>query len=373
MNNNFTRISIAGLKHVLEITPTDRNIMLLGDHGIGKSQIVTEFYKKKGYNVITLFLGQMSDPGDITGLPYKREITLANGKKTERMDFLPPAWWDDEKPFCLFLDEINRGRQEILNVVMDLTLNKKIGGREMPKGSVVVAAANYGERYNVEDLDPALLDRFHTYMFAPTVEEWIEFAIEKKIDNRIISFITADPQQLDGIVADDANGMEITPSRRSWVSVDAVLKNIKGRNLSNDDCLVLAGIIGPAATGLFKKHINSMSQVDAKALLNCEDFNKIKSDLDAMTLQDITYLNDLIKNYLKQNVKTISKNKKKSEMICHNFYLYCEFLKKKKMNEAIAHIIQNLLKVSGPVSELLLTDDDVMNLATEFVDDTELV
>jgi len=371
-NVNFTRLSIAGLRHALKITPTDRNILLLGDHGIGKSQIVTEFYKEKGYNVVTLFLGQMSDPGDITGLPYKREITLANGKKTERMDFLPPAWWDDSKPFCLFLDEINRGRPEILNVVMDLTLNKKIGGREMPKGSVVVAAANYGERYNVEDLDPALVDRFHTYMFSPTIEEWIEYAIEKKIDNRIISFITADPQQLDGIVSDDTSSMAITPSRRSWVSVNEVLKNIEGP-LSDEDCLVISGIIGSAATGLFRKHINSMAKIDAKKLLFAADFKKLVPELKMMTLQDITYLDDLIKNFLKQNGKELKKAKKKREQVCGNFLEYIKWLKDENHNEAIGHLIQTILKQNGIESEILLGDDEIMEFAAEFVDDTELV
>ena len=47
--------------------------------------------------VVTLFLGQMSDPGDLIGLPHKNELS---GKT----DFMPPYWFpmDIEPPIVLF-------------------------------------------------------------------------------------------------------------------------------------------------------------------------------------------------------------------------------------------------------------------------------
>ncbi len=52
------------LLEILEITPPSQNVLLVGRHGIGKSEILTEHYTKKGLRVVALFLGQMSDPGD---------------------------------------------------------------------------------------------------------------------------------------------------------------------------------------------------------------------------------------------------------------------------------------------------------------------
>lgn len=96
------------LRTLLESTPPGHNIMLSGKHGIGKSQIITDFFKAKGMKVVTLFLGQMSDPGDLLGLPNKDEET---GKTV----FMPPNWFPtDREPVVLFLDELNRARPEIL-------------------------------------------------------------------------------------------------------------------------------------------------------------------------------------------------------------------------------------------------------------------
>ena len=74
------------LLEILEETPANQNIMLMGKHGIGKSQILEKFYTAKGCKVVSLFLGQMSDPGDLIGIPHKNE-------ETGHTEFMPPYWF----------------------------------------------------------------------------------------------------------------------------------------------------------------------------------------------------------------------------------------------------------------------------------------
>ena len=124
------------LYFILDNTPAEQNIMLVGKHGIGKSRILEDYYSAKGQKVVTLFLGQMSDPGDLIGLPEKNN-------QTGRTDFMPPYWFPvDDKPVVLFLDELNRARPEVLQTVMDLTLNRKLAGKSLPKGSRIISAVN---------------------------------------------------------------------------------------------------------------------------------------------------------------------------------------------------------------------------------------
>ena len=175
------------LYFILDNTPAEQNIMLVGKHGIGKSRILEDYYSAKGRKVVTLFLGQMSDPGDLIGLPEKNN-------QTGRTDFMPPYWFPvDDKPVVLFLDELNRARPEVLQTVMDLTLNRKLAGKSLPKGSRIISAVNNGNEYQLTDLDPALVSRFNIYEFSPTVEDWLEWAENSGIDGRIISFISENP------------------------------------------------------------------------------------------------------------------------------------------------------------------------------------
>ena len=100
-------INTAELLEILQLTPSEHNIMLIGKHGIGKSEILTSFFQQKGMKVVTLFLGQMSDPGDIIGLPSKIEALDSNGNITEQTNFTPPYWFPiDNQPVVLFLDEL---------------------------------------------------------------------------------------------------------------------------------------------------------------------------------------------------------------------------------------------------------------------------
>lgn len=111
------RINTKELLTILETTPANQNIMLVGKHGIGKSQILSNYFTSKGNKVIPLFLGQMSDPGDLIGLLHKNDAT-------GRTEFMPPYWFPtDDTPVILFLDELNRARPEVLQTIMDLALN----------------------------------------------------------------------------------------------------------------------------------------------------------------------------------------------------------------------------------------------------------
>ena len=129
----LTTVNETELREILEITPADQNIMIAGKHGIGKSVIVKKFFEGKGKKVVTMFCSQAADPGDIIGLPRFNE-------ETGKTEFALPWWFPtDNTPVVLFLDELNRARPEILQVVMDLTLSRKLAGKSLPAAKPRVA------------------------------------------------------------------------------------------------------------------------------------------------------------------------------------------------------------------------------------------
>ena len=180
------RVDVHELIQLLEITPPDQNIMLVGRHGIGKSQIIAEHFSSRGMRVVPFFLGQMSDPGDLIGLLHKDE-------KSGRSEFLPPFWWPtDEEPIVLFLDELNRARPEILQSVMELALNKTLAGKRLPEGSVIISAVNEGDEYQLTDLDPALvlqgvetIEPVHVKLIAGVVGSPAAMAFRRSLASRL--------------------------------------------------------------------------------------------------------------------------------------------------------------------------------------------
>lgn len=324
------KIDIQELNYILDHTPADQNIMLAGRHGIGKSEILTSYFNKRGLPVVALFLGQMSDPGDLIGLPDKSgEITV----------FRPPYWFPvDGKPIVLFLDELNRARPEVLQTIMDLALNKKLAGRQLPKGSRIIAAVNEGEEYQLTDLDPALVSRFNIFRFEPSVEEWIQWARNNQLDNRVITFIRENSNWLDKdpSLEDSSDlGLDKTPDRRAWKRVSDV---IKGREqLDKVDIKLVASIVGVRASRLFMSKLNQIKNIDAKHFLN--DFDAHIPILLEMKLHNYQILNEDILIYL----SSLEIDTDNADILGSNLMKYIYFLLNKHKNEVLASF-SNLLQ-----------------------------
>ena len=340
------------LMTLLEVTPTWQNIMLTGRHGIGKSQILTRYFKEKGIPVKTLFLGQMSDPGDLLGLPNKDE-------KTGKTVFMPPYWFPvDGQPIVLFLDEINRARPEILQTVMDLVLNRKLAGRELPEGSRIIAAGNDGEEYQLTDLDPALVSRFNIYTFRPTVEDWLLWATRTGLDERILNFIGANPELLDRSAdTKEDQGLDKDPDRRAWEKVARLMENIPNPLPVHQK--VVAGIIGvQAAAQLFL----SFRKDDLSPIDLLTDFKKAKKSLDKYELHQLSLLNDALARFFETDkADTLDR-----EMARKNLKAYHDYLLKNN-REAYAHFV-SLIDGTGYKKMLLLINKEMPDTYKKIVE-----
>ena len=337
---------------LLEVTPSWQNIMLTGRHGIGKSQILTKYFESQGVTVKTLFLGQMSDPGDLLGLPNKDEDT---GKTT----FMPPYWFPiDGNPIVLFLDELNRARPEILQTVMDLVLNRKLAGRALPEGSRIISACNDGEEYQLTDLDPALVSRFNIYTFRPSVEEWLLWAEREGLDERVISFISANPDLLDrsGDTKED-QGLEKDPDRRAWEKVARLLENIQSPMPVHQK--IVAGIVGiQAASQLFLSF--RKDDLTPEAVLT--DFKSAKKKLDNYELHQFSLLNDALARFFETDkAATIER-----EMVRQNLKAYHDYLLKNN-REAYAHFV-SLIDGTGYKQMLLLINKEMPETYKQIVE-----
>ena len=320
-------VNITELKQLLEATPASHNIMLVGNHGIGKSEILTEFFKEKGMEVVALFLGQMADPGDLIGLPCKDE-------KTGKTDFMPPYWFPvDGKPIVLFLDELNRARPEILQTVMDLALNRKLAGKILPEGSRIISAVNAGDQYQLTDLDPALVSRFNIVNFKPTAEEWLLWARKMKLDVRVTGFIDEhriwldkDPDAKEG--AD--TGLDKTPDRRAWKRVSDI---ILGKDeLKEIDTKIISSIVGPKAASAFMQNAAARKIISGREILGGFDKAKIREKVAEYGLHQLSVVNEGIYRHLEVEKVQDKDIKKYGE----NLMSYFEYLTKNR-KEAAAH------------------------------------
>ena len=329
-------VNTTELIQLLDITPSNHNLMLVGRHGIGKSEILTDYYSKKGIPVVALFLGQMSDPGDLIGIPNKNE-------ETGKTDFMPPYWFPlDGKPIVLFLDELNRARPEILQTIMDLALNRKLAGRKLPEGSRIISAVNAGDQYQLTDLDPALVSRFNIVNFKPTVQEWLLWARKADVDGRVIDFIQENQIWLDkepDAREGEDTGLDKTPDRRGWKRVSDIIK--QSDELGSLFTKAVSSVVGPKAASAFISNVSSHRIVSGREVIL--NLPKVKETLEGYELHQLSVVNDGIYRFLEVE-KVADKDKKTAKK---NLEDYFEYLTRNK-KEAAAHFANLFVQKTYP-------------------------
>jgi len=197
------------------VTAAKLPVLLRGRHGIGKSQVVYQLAVSLGLPVIERRASQMTE-GDLVGLPS------IDGNRTT---FNPPDWFKQacEQPAVLFLDEVDRATLEVRQGIFELTDSRKLNGHYLHPDTVVFAAINggeHGESYQVNEMDPAELDRWSVWDIEPTVEDWLSWGKEN-VDSLVWDFINQNREHLEH--KGDIEPNKRYPSRRSWKRLNDVL------------------------------------------------------------------------------------------------------------------------------------------------------
>jgi len=190
-------------------------VLLRGRHGVGKSQVVYQLAANVSLPVVERRASQMTE-GDLVGLPS------IDGNRTT---FNPPDWFKQacEEPVCLFLDEVDRATLEVRQGIFELTDSRKLNGHHLHPETIVFAAINggdHGEQYQVNEMDPAELDRWSVWDIEPTVEDWLAWGKEN-VDSLIWDFINQNRSHLEHTADIEPN--KRYPSRRSWKRLNDVL------------------------------------------------------------------------------------------------------------------------------------------------------
>jgi MoxR-like ATPase len=224
-------------------------VLLRGRHGIGKSQVVYQLAAAAGLPVVERRASQMTE-GDLVGLPS------IEGNRTS---FNPPDWFKVacEEPVCLFLDEVDRATLEVRQGIFELTDSRKLNGHHLHEDTIIFAAVNggeHGENYQVNEMDPAELDRWSVWDIEPTVEDWLAWGKEN-VDTLIWDFINQNRAHLEHNTDIEPN--KRYPSRRSWHRLN--------------DVLVKADLLGDASPAMFNL---AQSFVGFEAAVALNDYAK---------------------------------------------------------------------------------------------------
>lgn len=194
------KINIEELPNFITLAlKSQNNLLVVGDPGVGKSQVINGMTKDKHIKV-TSFTGSSTYEETINGIPY-------HDKGDNRQKYLEPEWhiniwdWADQSKDninVLFLDEFNTAEPQVLTTFLSILTERKVPtqSRPLPDNTVIVAAMNPVEQNDGTPLIRPLASRFMTVKIDSTLDSYKYYLLGLKDEERLSIKVREKPIEL---------------------------------------------------------------------------------------------------------------------------------------------------------------------------------
>jgi hypothetical protein len=247
---------------------SSNTLLLRGQPGIGKSSILQTLerelpdYQVCYIDVANLDLGDLGMPvidKDAMTTEYAPNTRFGVGKNTT-------------KPVVLMLDELGKASRPVLNMLLPVILEHRIGDKPLPTGSIVFGTTNLDTDGVGDNIPAHAFNRMTVVTVAnPTADEWIEWASGHAVAPEVMAFAKQYPQVFDcyaDLDKKDKNPYIFNPMTgnvRAFCSPRSLVKAsnlIKQRNALGSALLpALAGTVGEAAARDMEALVNLADQL----------------------------------------------------------------------------------------------------------------
>jgi hypothetical protein len=215
----------------------DLPLLLIGPHGIGKSEILNAAANELEIQFISRDLSLM-EPPDLVGLP-RLDSTLTR--------YCPPSFLPTSGRGLLVFEELNRCPAYMRAPTLQLLTARTLNDYTLPPGWLPVAAINpAGCTYETFDLDPALLSRFVQVEVRADQSEWLSWALANGIHPAVVAYVSAD--------ANVFNHPQSNP--RAWQYISKLLRAKETCCMGDKPLFVaVAGLIGHKRAASFRRFL----------------------------------------------------------------------------------------------------------------------
>jgi MoxR-like ATPase len=279
-------------------------LIIIGNYGIGKSQLVYAFAEKKAnelnkklviwhqlseeekkkfiedkklreesFILVDVKLQSVGDISKISGIPI-----IVNGNNEHKIFWELPSFLKvlsyPESSGILFLDEINMASPSLQSTSFELLLQRKIGEWKLSDNVLIIGAGNTLEtNISANPIPKPLINRVIFLRFDGFERDaWIEWAVEKGIDSRIIAFVKAF-----GELIVDGDELEQSSRPRSYELLSDMIKDEEDLDYIEE---VSKGLLHKSSAEKFVNFLKHMKRLDyEKYLKEPETFRSEKGDI----------------------------------------------------------------------------------------------
>jgi hypothetical protein len=257
-----------------ELVKLKRPVMLWGQPGIGKSEMVEQLANKQNRKLIDVRLLLM-DPTDLRGIPH------LNADK--KMVWAPPAMFplDAKDTSIILLDEITAAAPSVQAAALQLILNRRIGEYVLPEGVSIIAAGNReSDKTAAQKMPSALANRFVHLSICFNFDAWREWAFTNNIHPHVIGFLSAFPACANTF--SPKNNYKVFATPRTWTFASQILTSGLPEDLLMD---VIAGTVGEGVMMQFRTHRNHAAKLPNPDDVLTGKFEKLDNEAKDISVQ----------------------------------------------------------------------------------------
>ena len=282
---NFTpTVSINELRKMIPLIGSELTIVIQSEPGCGKTSLLKMIEEDHGdkydYIYVDCPVKDMSDIG----------MTIPNhASKTLEYYVAELFKLDSDKPKMICLDELMKAPKLLQIIFTRLMLEKMVGDRPLPDGSVIMATSNNASDGVGDSMLAHAGNRVCIVRMAkPTPDEWLQWATANGISRIVRAFVSMFPRVMASYTEGDHqrdNPYIFKPSMstlsfcspRSLAKCDAIVKHrdVLGENAT---MVALAGTIGASAAGDMAAFLSL-----EKSLMDVKDIIKKPKDVPMPT------------------------------------------------------------------------------------------
>lgn len=272
MNDISIKLNVGQAKQAVKdiVEHTKISVAIWGPPGCGKSDIVRQVCDELGYAFHDIRCAHF-DPIELKGVPVCRKDSNDDREVTK---WLIPDFWPTSGPAVIFLDEFTNSPPAVQNVMLQLTLDRRLHDYVVPDDVKIILAGNKAEHGAfVSNLSLPAANRMLHYsvepMWADVRKYWKSLeGTDEEIRTEIISFLDLKTELLfDMELAKKSQDDLAFPTPRSWHMLSKILRGVgKSRALSQNEVENFAiATVGKGAGVEFAGFLETFHRI------NCEE------------------------------------------------------------------------------------------------------
>jgi hypothetical protein len=345
--------------------PRKPTIMLVGIPGIGKTAIIEQVAKehgKKAYNVRTSLI----EGPDLTGI-YDPKIG----------DYVAPVLPKADEPAIINIDEPNRGMLPSIQAAFRIIEGRGTQGfKYNPKIHTIVSCVNpESEADVIEMLGEAFISRVHVIHVRADMQEWVNYAVENGINEKIIQFLlTYEKYFCRSNTIENVREFKQVPNPRNWERASIILNLFQSTDIRIKVSEIIEGSVGPEAAVAFDEFLRDPEPpVTAKQVLDgledkyLERYKKHQAeDLKhkaLATIYDTAYTVEMAKDVTSKGATGIARmleNTTHKEFVNAFFRainrtpsVLDKLIRKKELQKAIKTHLEDIAKLNEEIKKLM--------------------